>query len=532
MKTRACSMAVGLGGAGLLGLALAACGGERSARDAGVRGDGSLADVGTGPDDATTGDATTGDAGMHDTEAGMHDAAARESGAAEPDAGPLDCTGFAEAFEDLADAFETELRDANVPGATIAASCGALVVSRAFGVTEAGTTTRVTDDTPFQIASSTKMLTAALALALVDRGDVDLDAPLESILPFIDARGRFPRSMTLAQLLAHTSGYPTEIPDNAATSDDLAPYFRANADVPLVSPPGLVHNYSNPGFALAGLGLQVAGGAPYADLVEMHVFAPAGMTHASFDAAAVEASGHFAVGHLDRPSGRRQRPTDSYYGAGWYAPMGGAWMSARELVTFGRALFARDGALRGVGDRMRVAQTRAGGTDAYAWGLGLGLDRTTRPPTANHSGSVAGFLTDFVAVPEREITLAATVNADWFFPGLAQRLDALVALEPAWEPSWDFRTDDLDDYVGTYVDPLTNGLGTITITRSGDAIRGRFSTAGTSMVTLNPTPERDSFTFRHPVERIDTYVTFWRDPAGDDGPTDWFVSPFGVAPRR
>ena len=62
-------------------------------------------------------------------------------------------------------------------------------------------------DTPFEIASITKMVTAATVLRLVEEGKFTLDSTLADVLPEEVVKG-FEREITLRQLLSHTSGLP------------------------------------------------------------------------------------------------------------------------------------------------------------------------------------------------------------------------------------------------------------------------------------------------------------------------------------
>ena len=61
-------------------------------------------------------------------------------------------------------------------------------------------------DSIFDLASLTKVYTAILVLQLVDRGQVDLDEPVQTYLPEFTGAGK--SAVTIAQLLAHTSALP------------------------------------------------------------------------------------------------------------------------------------------------------------------------------------------------------------------------------------------------------------------------------------------------------------------------------------
>jgi CubicO group peptidase (beta-lactamase class C family) len=116
--------------------------------------------------------------------------------------------------------FEAALAAANLPGAValVTDSTGTRYL-RAFGMADAVAGVPMREDTLFQIASMTKALTSTAALQLVERGQLDLDAPIGAILPdladlpvlegFDEAgqpvlRARGP--VTLRHLLLHTAG--------------------------------------------------------------------------------------------------------------------------------------------------------------------------------------------------------------------------------------------------------------------------------------------------------------------------------------
>jgi CubicO group peptidase (beta-lactamase class C family) len=105
-------------------------------------------------------------------------------------------------------------------------------------------------DSIFDLASITKVYTAILALQLVDKGQLDLDAPVVNYLPEFAGPGK--DAVTIAMLLAHTSALPvgakvTGLPDAAAR-------WSAVVTTPLVSgqAPGTLFRYSSVGLMVLG----------------------------------------------------------------------------------------------------------------------------------------------------------------------------------------------------------------------------------------------------------------------------------------
>ncbi|HUA99799.1 MAG TPA: serine hydrolase domain-containing protein [Terracidiphilus sp.] len=147
----------------------------------------------------------------------------------------------------------------------------------------------VTPTTRFDMASLTKVVaTTALAMLLVQRGQMELDTPLGEVLPGFVV-GRDPaegaRRVTLRHLLAHSSGLPgyVELFKHHATP---APLLRACLALKLEAEPGTRAEYSDPGFMLLGKAIEVLARERLDGLARREIFAPLGMTATGFRPAA------------------------------------------------------------------------------------------------------------------------------------------------------------------------------------------------------------------------------------------------------
>lgn len=135
----------------------------------------------------------------------------------------------------------------------------------------------------FNLGSASKMFTALAIAQLEEAGRLGLDDPVARHLPDApEAVGR----VTIRQLLNHTSGLGDYLrPENrsaitaARTSKDLLP-------VALAGPPPApgAFRYSNSGYVVLGAIVEAISGQPYAEFVTQHIFQPAGMAGAGFEA--------------------------------------------------------------------------------------------------------------------------------------------------------------------------------------------------------------------------------------------------------
>ena len=159
---------------------------------------------------------------------------------------------------------------------------------------EAGTLMAL--DTVFRWASLTKPLVAVTALALMERGRLDLDDPVTRFLP--DFKPRLPDgsapSISIRQLLTHTAGlaYPSLAPEDPSLAAGVSTgldqpgmsmeeNLRRIASVPLYYRPGSSWRYSVATDVLGAI-IAVVDGRSLADAVATYVTDPLGMRDSAF----------------------------------------------------------------------------------------------------------------------------------------------------------------------------------------------------------------------------------------------------------
>ncbi len=154
---------------------------------------------------------------------------------------------------------------------------------RAYGQRAVEPTPEVLDETTvFDAASLTKpVVTATLVQWLRERGQLDIDAPLQRYLP--DCDGPDKAGITLRQLLTHSSGLPASLPGNGA-GDWAGPAAaeRIACSLPLTAAPGTRFRYSDVNFILLGRVIERVSGQPLAQLARQAVFQPLGMQDSGY----------------------------------------------------------------------------------------------------------------------------------------------------------------------------------------------------------------------------------------------------------
>jgi CubicO group peptidase (beta-lactamase class C family) len=135
-------------------------------------------------------------------------------------------------------------------------------------------------DSIFDLASITKVFTALALLQQVERGRVELAAPVREYLP--DFRGEGKAAVTVAMLLAHTSGLPVGVSLTGVTG--RAAQRAAILGTPLLrgAVPGTVFRYSGLGLMVVGLLLEQVTGAPLAAVIRDGITTPLGLRETGF----------------------------------------------------------------------------------------------------------------------------------------------------------------------------------------------------------------------------------------------------------
>ncbi len=274
---------------------------------------------------------------------------------------------------EIEDIVEAAVVQGQAPGVVAAVARGDATYVKAAGVMAIGGPPML-PDTLFRISSMTKPITAAVILSLVDDGLLDLNGPVERLLPELAGRRvlRRPdgpltdtveaeRPVTVRDLLTFTWGFgmqgamfmapePWPIVTAAAerelasfgppqpdTTPDPDTWMARLGELPLLAQPGERWLYSA-GSQVLGVLAARAAGAPFEDVMRERVLAPLGMHDTAFDAqdtkrlatAYENRDGQLTVS--DPPDGQWSRPSRFPDGSG------GLVSTAGDLLAFGRML--------------------------------------------------------------------------------------------------------------------------------------------------------------------------------------------------
>lgn len=205
----------------------------------------------------------------------------------------------------LAATVDGEFREAltkGTSGAIVLEANGRIVLKAGYGFANRETHTPFAPQTIAQIGSITKQFTSMALIDLWHRGKIDFSRPAKAYLP---ATPEPAASVTLDQLLLHTTGMPDECGDDFDRVGKKD-FLTKCASRPLAFKPGSQFRYSNAEYSLLAMIVEKVSGEPLAKYLAEHFFLPLGMAHTGYAFPGVSRA-QFASGYLD---GKVQGPID------------------------------------------------------------------------------------------------------------------------------------------------------------------------------------------------------------------------------
>jgi CubicO group peptidase (beta-lactamase class C family) len=299
----------------------------------------------------------------------------------------------------------------------------------------------ITTRSLFHMASITKPFVATSIMQLVEKGKIDLDAPVMKYLPYFRMADERYKIVTVRQMVTHTSGMP-DVDDyewEKPQYDDgaLERYVRSLGDLKLVFAPGERFRYSNMAFEILGDVIAKVSGESFDDYVQHHILTPLGMKDSTLLVKQADQK-LLAWGHeLDEKG--NPLPSKVYPYNRIHSPSSDLHSNVLDMARWAMANMNR-GELDGVRilkastyDVMWKPAAEFGGKPSPA-GISWFLEDYRGNKMISHGGGDTGFLTGLAMLPEKKIAVVWMTNADWLpNTGAVTRaaLDVALGLEPA-----------------------------------------------------------------------------------------------------
>lgn len=305
-----------------------------------------------------------------------------------------------------------------LPGAAVGIFIGGHEHYAFHGVTSIENPLDVDENTLFQFGSTGKTFTATAILRLVERGEIDLNAPVRTYVPELKLKDEdVAAKVTVLHLLNHTAGWSGDLMENTGDGDDaLARYVEKMAEIDQVSPLGADVSYNNASLSLAGRVIEKVTGKTFEVAIKELIFEPLGLKNMFFFPNEIMTR-RFAVGHNQEPDGsiKVARPWGMARSS-W--PAGGISSTAEDLLKWARFHLgdgrADDGERVLAEDLLKKMQEPTVETPGSALGDAVGISWMLRDVEGvrlvSHGGDTLGQHSDFVLVPEGNFGISSLTN--------------------------------------------------------------------------------------------------------------------------
>lgn len=273
-----------------------------------------------------------------------------------------------------------------------------------YGVSYAGHP--ITSDMEFGIASNTKLFVAAAMMKLVENNIISLN---DHIGKWIKKKyTNIDSTISIKQLLYHTSG----LADNSIEFFDTAIKYPNRAFTveevlgwqdPKVASPGVLFNYSNTNYMLAGLIAEKATGIHISKLIRDSILTPAHLdsTFFSYKELVLGTIAHPWVSGVD-DSANTRIALNSISGA-----CGAIYSTAPDMVKWYNALLSCQ-----IVNASSVAQMTTFLTGQYQFGFGLQKRIVLGRTTWGHGGKTLGYLSEAFYDPITRVSAFGISNSD------------------------------------------------------------------------------------------------------------------------
>jgi CubicO group peptidase (beta-lactamase class C family) len=323
---------------------------------------------------------------------------------------PTPGAGQSDRFEDARKYIRKVMAERDLPSVSVAvARDGEVLWEQAFGWADRERRVRADPHTMYSLASISKPITATALMILAERGEIDLEHPVNHYLGVGQVRGLAASAdqATVRRVLSHTSGLPLHYqffyedenqrppsPDETISRYGIVTY-----------PPGEQFQYSNIGYGVMDHVVSRVSGTSYGEFVRTEVLVPLGLTRTSVDI------GPGLEAYAATRYGEDQRPLPFYITD--HPGASALYSSAHDLVRFGMFHMGDDVETRpilGVDTRRRMQRLETPGASSDGYGLGWFVGDEFGFRKVWHTGSMPGVSTILALYPDEDVAIVVLMN--------------------------------------------------------------------------------------------------------------------------
>jgi CubicO group peptidase (beta-lactamase class C family) len=334
----------------------------------------------------------------------------------------------ADKIKQIESVISAEMAKSKIPGLSVAVVvAGKLRWSNGYGMADLENSVPAKSTTIYRLGSISKPITAAAVMQLVERGKIELDAPVQKYCPAFPEK-QWP--VTTRQLLGHLGGvrhYKDLAEVNStrryASINDALEIFKSE---PLLHEPGTKYSYTTYGYNLLGCVVEGASGMKFTDYLRENVFKTAGLDRMRADDVYEIIAGR-AQGYQKTQSG--QLVNSDLADTSNKVPGGGLVSTVEDLAKFAIAMQTSRLVKKETLAQMWTRQKTRDGKETQ-YGLGWRIDERSGQREVHHGGAQQRVTTFLYLLPERGAAVALMANLEGVgavLPAIARKIADIVA---------------------------------------------------------------------------------------------------------
>src|SRR6202166_1851093 len=323
---------------------------------------------------------------------------------------------YTDVVEMLRPFIQQQMAEKELPALSIAIIDDQQIVwAEGFGMADPKSKIPATADTVYRIGSVSKLFTDIAIMQLVERGELNLDAPVTDYLPEFHPKNSFGTPITLRQLMSHRGGLLPEPPVGnyfETSQPTLAATVHSLNDTELVFAPNTRTKYSNAAIAVVGYLLEARSHEAFAKYLKSSVLDPMGLRHSSFETEpAIIAS--LAKGEMWTYDGLSFEAPTFQLGM---APAGSMYSTVNDLGHFVSVLLAQgkadDRTVLKPATLQQIWSPQFPNPGGRVFGLGFIVRSLDGHRLVGHCGAIYGFATTVDLLPEDKVGVVVVATKD------------------------------------------------------------------------------------------------------------------------
>lgn len=295
---------------------------------------------------------------------------------------------------------------------------------KAFGKANLELEADMTPDNVFQIGSMTKQFTAVAILILEQQGKLNVNDPISKYIPDYPNGDK----ISIHHLLTHTSGIKdftkmkslSSIAQKEMEPKAMVDFFK---NEPVDFMPGEKFDYNNSGYVVLGYIIELVSGDTYENFIRKNIFEKAGMSH-SYYASDRKVISKRAYGYHKKEYGFVNKTVISFS-----VPFSsGSLMSTVDDLWKWQQALNQNILLNSSQAQKAFQKYKLNNGEEFTYGYGWHLKEINGTPDREHGGSVFGFKSMGVYIPEEDLYVVGLSNCDCHSPTEITRNMAIIAL--------------------------------------------------------------------------------------------------------